>query len=167
MKTVKTITIALFLFLGQMTIAQESVQNPTEEEDIKVVTDYIDALTTNKMDIAASLMADDHIGSGPSAGETQTKAETIESWKENHKVRTNQKNDYVRNSFRVVGGDLEGDWVSVWGTYTFTQNGIDMELPYQYTAEVKNGKIKRSILYYDKLALNIAMGYELTPSKKD
>lgn len=167
MKTLKTISIALLLCVGQMTFAQESVPNPTENEDIKVVTDYIDALTNNKMDLAASLMAEDHIGAGPSANETQTKAETIASWKENHKVRTNQKNEYVRNSFRVKGGDLEGDWVSVWGTYTFTQNGIDMELPYQYTAEVKDKKIKRSILYYDKLALNIAMGMELTPAKKD
>jgi ketosteroid isomerase-like protein len=166
MKTLKTVTIALFLCLGQITFAQESIENPTGAEDIKVVTDYIDALTNNKMDLAASLMADDHIGAGPSANETETKAETMASWTENHKVRTNHKNDYVSNSFRVVGGDLEGDWVSVWGTYTFTQNSIDIELPYQYTGEVKDGKIKRSIIYYDKLAINIAMGYELTAKKQ-
>jgi ketosteroid isomerase-like protein len=165
MKTVKTLAIALFLCLGLTSFAQESSENPTVTEDIKVVTDYIDALMANKMDVVSGFIADDHIGSGPANGETQTKAELIASWTENHKVRTNQKNDYVRNSFRVVGGDLAGDWVSVWGTYSFTQNGTDVVLPYQLTAEVKDGKIQRSVIYCDKLAINTAMGYELVAKK--
>ena len=165
MKTVKTLSIALFLCLGQIMFAQESVENPTATEDIKVVTDHIEALMSKNMDAAANSVADDYIGAGPANGDTQTKVELISSWTENHKVRTNQKNDYVRNSFRVLGGDLEGDWVSVWGTYSFTQSGIDVVLPYQYTAEVKVGKIQRSVIYYDKLAVNTAMGYELTAKK--
>lgn len=166
MKTLKTLAIALVLCTGQIMFAQETVQNPTATEDIKVVDDYINALMANKMDMAASLVADDHIGSGPSAGETQTKAEGIATWEANHKVRTNQKNDFVRNSFRVVGGDLEGDWVSVWGTYSYTQNAVDVVLPYQYTAEIKDGKIQRSVIYYDRAAINKAMGYELTAKKQ-
>jgi ketosteroid isomerase-like protein len=165
MKTLKTLSIALLLCLGQITFAQESAQNPTATEDIKVVTDYIEALMTNKMDVAANLVADEYAGMGPSNGDTETKAELIASWTESNKVRTNQKNDYVRNSFRVDSGDLAGDWVSVWGTYSFTQNGVDIVLPYQYTAEVKDGKIQRSAIYYDKLAINEAMGYELTAKK--
>ena len=102
---------------------------------------------------------------GPANGDTQTKAELIASWTEFNKVRTNQKNDYVRNSFRVNGGDLAGDWVSVWGTYSFTENGIDIILPYQYTAQVDDGKILRSAIYYDNLAIAAMRGYELTAKK--
>jgi ketosteroid isomerase-like protein len=165
MKTIKTLSIALVLCLGQITFAQESVENPTATEDIKVVSDYIDALMTNKMDVVSSLVADDHVGMGPANGDTQTKAELVANWTEYNKIRTNQKNDYVRNSFRVNGGDLAGDWVSVWGTYSFTENGIDIILPYQYTAQVENGKILKSAIYYDNLAIAEMRGYELIAKK--
>ena len=89
-----------------------------------------------------------------------TKAEIIAGWIANHKVRTNQKNDYVKHTWRVVEGEYLGDWVAVWGTYSYTQNGVDIELPYQFTAQVDEGKIQRSIIYYDKLAVNKAMGFE-------
>jgi ketosteroid isomerase-like protein len=67
----------------------------------------------------------------------------------------------VSQTFRVIDGDLKGDWVSVWGTYTFTENGIEMNSPYQLTAMVANGKIVRSSIYYDRLAIREAMGYGL------
>ena len=165
-KTLQTLAIALVLCLGQISFAQGSAQNPTATEDIKVVDDYLDAIMTNKMDLAANLMADAHIGAGPSAGETQTKAEIIAGWIANHKVRTNQKNDYVKHTWRVVEGEYLGDWVAVWGTYSYTKNGVDIELPYQFTAQVDEGKIQRSIIYYDKLAVNKAMGFELTAKKQ-
>ena len=62
----------------------------------------------------------------------------------------------------MLEGDLKGDWVSVWGNYIFTENGITVNLPYQSTLMVDNGKIARSIIYFDRLAVLTAMGYELT-----
>lgn len=166
MKTLKTLALAAILCLGQFTFAQEVLENPNAETDRKVVADHIQALMANKMDVAANLVADDFMGIGPANGETQGKAELITSWTEYNKVRTNQKNDFATHTWRVKGGDLEGDWVSVWGTYYFTQDGIDIVLPYQYTAEIKKGKIHRSIIYYDRLAVNEMMGYELTQKEK-
>lgn len=171
MRTLKTLAVLFFLCIGHITFAQERsyketvVENPTYEEDIKVVTDYVNAITNNNMAVVESLLADDYVGSGPSNGDTQTKAELIESWKEAHKVRTNENNEYVYNTFRVLEGDLKGDWVSVWGTYTFTENGKDISLPYQFTAHVKDKKIQKSVIYYDNLAVIKAMGYEITPPK--
>ncbi len=172
MKNLQRIAIVLSLIIGQITFAQEKsykenvVENPTAEEDLKVVADYLDALLNNKMDKVSDLIADSYVGNGPNYQETETKAEHIETWKEAHKVRTNQKNDYVSQTFRVIDGDLKGDWVSVWGTYSFTENGVDLNLPYQYTAMVENGKIGQSIIYFDRLAISTAMGYELTAKKK-
>ncbi|TXE17218.1 hypothetical protein ES731_12410 [Psychroflexus gondwanensis] len=167
MKTVKTVAILLVLMIGQVTFAQEKsyketvIENPTAEEDLKVVADHLEAIMTNKMGKAASLLADSYEGRGPAFEETESKTELVASWKEIHKVRTNQKNDFVSQTFRVIDGDLKGDWVSVWGTYTFTENGIKVNLPYHYTAMVANGKIVSSIIYYDRLAITEAMGYEL------
>jgi ketosteroid isomerase-like protein len=173
MKILKTTVLALFLCIGQITLAQETKsfnemvsQNPTAEEDLKVVSDYLDAIVNNKMDVVESLLSDDYISAGPSNGETSTKAEEITNWKEAHKVRTNQKNEYVVNSWRVLDGDYKGDWVSIWGTYTFTENGKEIVLPYQYTAMVDGGKIQKAVIYYDNLAVVTAMGYTLTPPEK-
>jgi PKD repeat protein len=166
MKTLKSLVIAAILCLGQFSFAQETMENPTAAEDIKVVADYIYALMTNKMEVASELVADDFVGSGPANGDTQNKSELITSWTEINKIRTNKKNDYVSHSFRVKGGDLEGDWVSVWGTYYYSQNNVDIVLPYQYTAEIKNGKMQRGVIYYDNLAVADMMGYELTEKKK-
>ncbi len=171
-RTLKTLAIVLCLCLGQITFAQETsyketvTENPTAEEDLKVVADYLDALISNKMDKASNFIADTFVGTGPSYQETQTKAELIASWIESHKVRTNQKNDYVRQTFRVIDGDLKGDWISIWGTYTYTEKGVTVNLPYQFTAMVDNGKISRSGIYYDRLAISEAMGFELTAKKQ-
>ena len=41
----------------------------------------------------------------------------------------------------------------VWGTYYFTTDGKDIKLPYQSTMHVTNGKIDRSIIYFDLLSV--------------
>lgn len=173
MKTIiKTTVIAIFLCIGYNSNAQEKsyketvTENPTAEEDLKVVADYLDAIVNNKIKVVANLLSDDYVCTGPSNGETSTKTEEIANWKKAHEVRTNQKNDYVYNTFRVLEGDYKGDWVSVWGTYTFTENGKEIILPYQYTAIVENGKIKGAGVYYDNLAVARARGYTLTPPTK-
>jgi ketosteroid isomerase-like protein len=174
-KILKTTVLIVFLIIGQITSAQEEsksfnetvTQNPTAEEDLKVVTDYLDAIINNKMDVAESLLADTYVNRGPSNGETSTKAEEIASWKDIHKVRTNQKNQYLVNTWRVLEGDYKGDWVSIWGTYTFTENGTEVILPYHYTAMVEGGKIQASVIYYDRLSIVTAMGGTVTPPKKE
>ena len=167
MKTLKTLALAVVLCIGQITIAQEMnfnevvTQNPTAEEDLKVVADYLDALVNNNLDKAKGLLADDFSGSGPSDGDTETKEEVIENWTQIHKLRTNQNNDYVVNTWRVLSGEYEGDWVSIWGTYSYTENDTDIKLPYHLTAKVEDGKIQNSIIYYNSLAVAKKMGYEL------
>lgn len=171
MKTLKSTLIIALLFFSQIMLAQVEnyketvVENPTAVEDITVVTNYMDAIISNKMAKAESLLATDYAANGPGY-ENSTKTEEINNWKQIHKTRTNQKNDYVYNSFRVLTGDLKGDWVSVWGTYSYVENGVEISLPYQFTASVDGGKIDRSIIYYDRTAIQQKMGYTITPPKK-
>lgn len=172
MKTLKTLSIALILFIGQVTSAQESsfndrvTQNPNADKDLQVVSDYLDAIVNNKLEKAKSLLADNFVLNGPSDGDTETKAEVISNWEETHKVRTNQENEFVVNTWRVLEGEYLGDWVSVWGTYSFTENSQDIKLPYHLTAKVADGKIQNAIIYYNNLAVARKMGYELTQTQK-
>jgi hypothetical protein len=38
-------------------------------------------------------------------------------------------------------------------------------MPYQYSAMIDNGKIVRSMIYFDRMAVNTAMGYELVKNQ--
>lgn len=160
--------------MGQITSAQEEsksfneivVPNPNADKDLKLITDYLDAVVNNKMDVLESLLAESYVCTGPSNGETSTKLEEIENWKAAHKIRTNQKNDYALNTWRVLEGTYKGDWVSVWGTYTFTENGKEIILPYQYTGIIEDGKIQGAGVYYDNLPVFKARGYTITPPAK-
>lgn len=174
-KTLETAMLLAFimLFAPIITSAQEKelryndivVENPEAEAAIKIVTDYVNALVNNKMEKAEMLLAEKYMGYGPALNDSITKAETIKGWTENHLTRTNQKIGFVSQTFRVLQGDLKGDWVSQWGSYSYTENGKDIKVPYQFTALVSKGKIERSSIYYDKLAIVQKLGYELTPPK--
>jgi len=66
----------------------------------------------------------------------------------------------------VLSGNLKGEWVSVWGTYSFTQDGKNLSFPFQYTARVTGGKIDTDRVYYDRLYIFQTLGYKLTPPEK-
>ena len=48
------------------------------------------------MDVAENLLSDTCVTTGPSNGESSTKTELIDTWKEIHKVRTDPKNEMIR-----------------------------------------------------------------------
>ncbi|WP_299111556.1 hypothetical protein [uncultured Winogradskyella sp.] len=176
MKIFKTpLLLLLFLIISQLSFAQDKapkysdivVENPEPEADIKVVSNYVNALINNKMMEAKELLSDNYIGYGPAANDSITKQATLDSWNETHKIRSNEKVSFVTATIRVVQGEYKGDWVYQFGTYSFTQDGKDIELPYQFTALVNNGKIERSSIYYDNLAILKALGYQIIPPSKE
>jgi len=79
-----------------------------------------------------------------------------------NKTRTNQKVSFLNTTFRVKTGRTQGDWVSLWGDYNFTEKGKDISLPFQFTARVTDGKIADSRIYYDRLYPLQIFGYKVT-----
>jgi len=179
LKTIRTMTLVLSLALAQVTTAQDYAAkhnqtitaNPSANIDLKTMSDYTKALVYNDMAAAESILADSFVNHGPAAKETQSKEETINTWVEIHKVRSNQEVDFVMTTFKVLEesnlNHLKGNWVSQWGTYTFTENGKDIVLPYQSTARIADGKIQESYMYYDRLAMLIGMGYTFAEPKTE
>jgi len=168
----KSTLLVTFLFTWQISFSQDKVpksinevitQNPTA----KVVRDYLNAIINNKMDVAENLLSDTCVTTGPSNGESSTKTELIASWKEIHKVRTNPKNEMIHYTWRILEGNYKGDWVGIWGTYTFTESGSEVSVPYNYLAIVEGGKIQGARIFYDRLSILTAMGGTVTsPNKK-
>ena len=179
MKTLKSIKTIAFLFcltIGTQSFnAQNKAQkysdtvtdNPTAEADLKTVSDFTYALVNNDLSKAENLLAENFMSYGPLENTTQTKKELIAEWTRVHKARTNQKIEFVMITFKVIEGNLKGNWVSQWGTYTFTQNGKNIVLPYQCTARIANGKIVETRFYYDNLPVIKAMGYEIKAAEQN
>jgi ketosteroid isomerase-like protein len=175
MKTnVKKSLILVILFLsGYLTKAQTQsttsnrykdnvVDNPNAESDIKVVGDYLKLLVSGDVDKAKSLLAVNYKGYGPSSVDSTTIEQTVNEWVQIGKTRTNQKVSFVNTTFQIKTGITQGDWVSVWGDYNFTEKGKDIKLPFQFTARVIAGKIVFSRIYYDRLYPMQILGYKLT-----
>jgi ketosteroid isomerase-like protein len=135
--------------------------NPTADADIKTVTDFTNWLVSGDIDKARSLMADSYKAYGPSPADSTTADQEVAHWKDNYKTQTDRKVGFVAETFRVLSGDLKGNWVSVWGDYTFTSIGKTVKFPYQCTFHVTNGKIDNSRIYYDRSYIYQQLGYTL------
>ena len=138
------------------------VENPEAEADMKVVGDFVNSLTSGDLEKAKSLLADKYQGYGPAPVDSTTTEQMISTWKENYKTQSNRKVGFVTQTFRVLSGNLKGDWVSLWGEYSFTQNGKNVSFPFQYTARVTDGKIDTDRIYYDRMYILQALGYKVT-----
>jgi ketosteroid isomerase-like protein len=164
--------LVLSLFLNRVQAQSEKtaqprykdvvVENPNAEPDMKVVSDFVNALTSGDLDKAKSLLAENYKGYGPSPTDSTNIEQTLKSWNENYKIQSNRKVSFVTQTFKVLSGDLKGSWVSLWGDYSFTQDGKNVTFPLQYTARVTNGKIDTDRVYYDRLYIIQALGYKVT-----
>ena len=139
------------------------VDNPNAEADMAVVGAYVNALIGGDLEKAKALLAPGFRGYGPSPADSVTAESVMAEWRENYKTHSDRKVSFVTQTFRVTAGNLQGDWVSMWGDYVFTISGKTISLPYQMTARVKNGKIDTERIYYDRMYIMQQLGYTLTP----
>jgi ketosteroid isomerase-like protein len=141
------------------------VENPNADADIKVVSDFLHSLVAGDMVKAKSLMTTTYKGYGPSSVDSLTGEQTTSNWEQANKIRTNKKigQDLKHATFRVKTGVTKGDWVAVWGDYSFTQMEKNITVPFQFTAHVVNGKIDYSKIYYDNMHVAQLLGYKMTP----
>jgi len=139
------------------------VENPDAEADMKVVGDFVNSLVSGDLDKAKSLMSENYKEYGPAPTDSSTAEQTISSWQENYKTQSNRKVGFVTQTFRVLSGNLKGDWVSLWGNYSFTQDGKEISFPFQLTSLVTDGKIDTEQIYYDRMYIFQTLGYKLLP----
>jgi ketosteroid isomerase-like protein len=142
------------------------VENPDADADIKIVSDFLNSLVSGDLEKAKSLLSEEFKGYGPGPSDSSTAEQTISYWNEIYKTQTNRNVYFVTTTFRVVSGNLKGDWVALWGNYSFTQDGKNISFPFQYTARVTDGKIDTDQTYYDRLYILETLGYKVIPPEK-
>ena len=139
------------------------VDNPTAEADMKVVSDYINAIVSGDLVKAKSLLSGNFMAHGPARSDSSTVEQELARWTENYKNQTDRKVSFVTQTFKVLSGNLKGNWVSLWGDYTFTQAGKTIKFPFQYTANVADGKIMSDRIYYDVFSIYTQLGFKVVP----
>lgn len=146
--------------------------SPNSEADIATVEAFFDALVAGDEAAIRAAINEDFVSYYQmSPLDTTTASELVQSWTVDiPAARSNQSVEtVVANSLRVKAGDFEGDWVLFWGTYKANMNdsGAEIVVPYHTTNLMVNGKISVQYIYYDRLAIMQAQGYELTMSDDD
>ncbi|MBO0933019.1 nuclear transport factor 2 family protein [Fibrella aquatilis] len=157
------LTLASVLTLAQYV---PMTNNPNGGRDIQVASEYVTAITvTGDFDKARGLVSSAYIAHGPGGADSATIEKTVKLHQTFHQYQTNRKNEFSAQSFRIPSGNMKGDWVSLWGYYTYTdmRGGKAVTFPYQYTAKVTNGKIETDRLYYDELSILKQFGFKLIP----
>ncbi|WP_347159035.1 hypothetical protein [Pontibacter chitinilyticus] len=142
-------------------------ENPNAEADMRVVGDYVNALVSGDLEKAKTLLANNYKGYGPAPTDSATSEQVISDWQRNYKSTSNRKVSFATQTFRVKSGIYKGDWVSLWGDYSFSENGKDVNFPFQYTARIANGKIETDRIYYDRLYMLQTLGYTVTPPENN
>ena len=138
--------------------------NPTADADIQTVHSYLNALLAGDTDKAKLLLADTYRGYGPGAADSTTRDQEMAKWQQAAKRQLNPKVAlWGQTSFLVKVGPLRGTWVATWGTYTCTQAGKTIQVPFNVMDHITKGKIDMERSFSDDLAPLLALGYKLTP----
>ncbi len=140
------------------------------DENAAILNDYLDALVVGNLDRARSLLAADYQEHGPGYEKPMNVGQAIDSWQNSLNQRTDHRiTDRRTLAYREKSGLNEGDWVMGWGVYHWEEKagGATVELPYQITARVGNGKLEEARYYYDRATVRDKMGYVAIPPGVD
>lgn len=149
---------------GVPTYKEMVADNPNAEADLKVMADYTNAVAAGDAATMRSLLTDSTMMYGPSPADSSSGEQDVKNWEEGgFKTQTNREVTFVQQTFKVLQGNLAGNWVSQWGEYSFTQNGKTVTFPYHNVSRIENGKIISSRIYYDRQYILTQLGYTLTP----
>lgn len=150
-----------------------TIDHPNANKTMGIVNDYINLSVSGEIDKAVGLLAEDFMGYGPGISDSLDVSGETKFWKDNYKLQSDRSVELISLPVNISQtespfGDLSGDWVQVWAVYSFTQNEIQLNLPFQLAAKIVDGEIASTRIYYDRLDLLQELGYKITsPSVVD
>ncbi len=131
--------------------------------NVALVEKYVKAVEELDYETIESLLAEDYVGMGPSYGDTIRKPEVVETMKINFEYLY-ESIDYEKSrniAVDIPSGDEEGEWVSNWSELTITykedQNRVRLWTNFVY--QIENGKIVKSIAFYNEADALEQLGY--------
>jgi hypothetical protein len=158
------ILLGICIGLSACTSNTEKIQN----ENINLVKSYVKAVEELDFEAMENFLADNYLGMGPSYGDTIAKNEAIENWRWNVE-NLYEKIHYTRSRFAAVtipDGENKGEWVANWAELNIVyKNGIGSVTLWANTNYlIENGKIVRSLTFYNEADALRQLGYKMVPS---
>lgn len=158
--------LILFAALGWSALSCSSSQDQKNSENVKLVESYVKAVEAMDFDAMSDYLDENYLGMGPSYGDSITKPQAVESWKNNIE-NLYEKIEYTKSKFAAVSipdGDAKGDWVANWAELTITyKDGNSVILLANSNYKVENGKIIQSITFYNEADALRQLGYGFVP----
>lgn len=135
--------------------------NP-HKANVEVVKQYVAAVENLQYNAMEDLLAENYEGYGPSVGDTIYREAAVESWKENVD-NLYEDIEYARSQFAgvtVEEGPNQGDWVANWAELKITyKDGSSATIWANTNYKVENGKIARTITFYNEADVLEQLGY--------
>ena len=173
----KGLLLLLMLGLSVSVFAQKNTKHndvvalsKNADENVSLLNAYANAFIAGKTDEANNFLAADYIEYGPGPDDTANLQQVLDRWRVAAAQRTDESiKDWRTLSVREKSGLQEGDWVMGWGVYQWTErsDGTVINLPFQVTARVGDGKLREAKMYYDRALVHEKKNYTVVPPGVD
>jgi ketosteroid isomerase-like protein len=142
-----------------------------DKDSIDLVKNYIKAVEARDYEAMSKCLDDNYLGMGPSFGDSVRKEEAVAHWKA-YSTNLYEKIEYTRSRFANVTipeGDNKGTWVANWAELTIRyKNGKGPITIWANTNyQIENGKIIKSITFYNEADALRQLGYQLVAPETD
>lgn len=163
----KNLIILTALAIGLF--ACSSDHDKKQKENIELVKNYIQAVESLDFESMGNYLDTNYLGLGPSFGDSIGKMEAIANWQWNVE-NLYEKIKYNRSRFASVtipDGDGKGDWVANWAELEIVyKDSIGSATIWANTNYlIENGKIIRSITFYNEADVLRQLGYVMVPEE--
>lgn len=162
MNTMKKLALLAGLGLILFSCAPKTENN---EAHLAVVQNYVKAVESLDYNAMSEYLDDSYLGLGPSFGDSINKAQAIESWKYNAE-NLYKKIEHTKSRFAYVtipDGVNQGEWIATWSELKITyKNEQSVMIWANSNYLVNNGKIVRSLTFYNEADALRQLGYEFS-----
>lgn len=139
-----------------------SCKSDPHKANVELVKQYVEAVENLDYNAMENLLAENYEGYGPSAGDTIQKDAAVASWKKNV-ADLYEKIEYTRSQFAGVTiseGPNQGDWVANWAELKIDyKDGESVTIWANTNYKIENGKIVRTITFYNEADVLEQLGY--------
>ncbi len=159
--------LILMLGMSVFLVACTSTTEYRHSENIDIIKDYVKSVENLDYESMSYYLDENYLGMGPSYGDSVNKIEAVENWKWNV-TNLYEKIHYERSRFASViipEGENKGEWVANWAELSIVyKNDLGSAIIWANSNYlVKNGKIVRSITFYNEADALRQLGYIIKP----
>lgn len=150
--------LILVMITGFLLVACSS-SDMKSEENVKLVTNYVKAVENLDYNAMDDILDENYIGIGPSKSDSINKENAIKNWKQN--VENLYENITYSKNRNIAVSTPEGEWVSNWADLTITYKGSGKQVSILSNTiyQIENGKIVKSITFYNEADALEQLGY--------